>query len=123
MSRSRHVSGESNLADRVQRLEAQVAELQKQSRCYFTIQIGAKYSHYRRWKLSNGRGRPRTGSKLCFCLALVSRQGERLRRHKPQQEARRVRRAHSSRRACRAWIDREDRSAFIRRLGDALLPV
>ena len=29
MSRSRHVSGESNLADRVQRLEAQVAELQK----------------------------------------------------------------------------------------------
>ena len=27
------------------------------------------------------------------------------------------------RRACRAWIDREDRSAFIRRLGDALLPV
>jgi hypothetical protein len=42
---------------------------------------------------------------------------------KPQQEARRVRRARSSRRACRAWIDREDRSAFIRRLGDALLPV
>ena len=31
---------------------------------------------------------------------------------KPQQEARCVRRAHSSRRACRAWIDREDRSAF-----------
>ena len=32
MSRSRHVSGENNLADRVQRLEAQVAELQKANR-------------------------------------------------------------------------------------------